>query len=80
MIPQTDELITADLALMRRRKKALYQRSHEWQTYTYVEVEEAPQGALSTREWATIYQVARELHCAMLRAWDKSTWKKRGGK
>ena len=77
MIPQTDELITADLALMRRRKKALYQRSHEWQTYTAVEVEEAPQGTLSTREWATLYHVARERMSVRLARWQGQGFAKR---
>ena len=74
---KTDDLIVADLALLRRRKKALYQRSHEWADYTAEEVQEAPQGALSTREWARHYHVARERMSVRLARWQGQGFAKR---
>ena len=67
---KTDDLIVADLALLRRRKKADYQRSHEWADYTAEEVQEAPQGALSTLEWARLYRTARERMSVRLARWQ----------
>lgn len=74
---KTDDLIVADLALLRRRKKADYQRSHEWADYTAQEVQEAPTGALTTREWATIYEVARERMSVRLARWQGQGYAKR---
>ena len=68
---------TDDLALLRRRKKADYQRSHECADYTAEEVQEAPQGALSTREWATLYHVAGECMSVRLARWQGQGFAKR---
>ena len=74
---KTDDLIVDDLALLRRRKKADYQRSHEWADYTAEEVQEAPQGALSTREWARLYHTGRERMRVRLARWQGQGFAKR---